>query len=283
MKDKICLVTGATSGLGRAAAFAFAGMGATLIVVGRDKEKTENLLNELRGVSGNSRIEHIIADLEQQESITRLAEEFMSRHDSLHVLINNAAGYFAKREETKDGYERTFALNHLGYFLLTNLLLDVIKKSEPARIVNVSSDAHRTIKEMNWDDLQFKKKWPLLGWNVYSQSKLANIYFTYELARRLKDTEVTANCIHPGFVRSGLAKNNGWYAKIIVSLLAIAAKTPEKAAETVVWAANSKEMEGVSGKYLRRLQIVSSSDISYDEEAAGRLWSTSCELTGVTV
>ncbi len=282
MKNRVCLITGATSGLGRATAYALAETGANLVVAGRNQGKTEQLIVDLRKISTSARIDYLIADLEQPESVKQLAEQFLSIHNRLHVLINNAGAYYVKREETQDGFERTFALNHLSYFLLTNLLIDTMKKSTPARVVCVASDAHRLVRGLNWEDLQYKRKWPFMGWNTYCQSKLANVYFTYELAARLKGSGVTANVLHPGFVRSGLAKNNGLSARIVVQLLAVVAKPPAKAAETVIWAATSDDMAGVSGKYLTRKKIVRSSKVSCDGEAAERLWKISCEMTGLS-
>ncbi len=281
MEDKTILITGATSGLGRASAFAFAKRGANLAIVGRDVQKTKALKEMLSQKTGNNTISVFIADLEKQADIRKFAADFTAQNNQLHVLVNNAGAYFVKREETVDGYERSFALNHLAPFLLTNLLLDTLKASSPARIINVASDAHKMVKSMNWDDLMFKNNWPLLGWNVYCHSKLANMYFTFKLARMLENSGVTANCLHPGFVRSGLAKNNGRYSAVLVKFLMMFATPAEDAAKTVVWAAESDDMNGISGKYLYQKKIVASSKHAQDITAADRLWELSCELTGV--
>ncbi len=279
MKNKSILITGATSGLGRASAFAFAEKGANLAIVGRDAQKTKALKEMLSQKTGNNTISVFIADLEKQADIRKLAVDYTAQHNRLHVLVNNAGAYFAKREETVDGYERSFALNHLAPFLLTNLLLDTLKASSPARIINVASDAHKMVRGMNWDDLMFENNWPILGWNVYCQSKLANMYFTFKLSRMLENSGVTANCLHPGFVRSGLAKNNGRYSAVLVKFLMMFATSAEHAAETVVWAAESDNMNGISGQYLYHKKLVTPSKHAQDHTAADRLWELSCELT----
>ncbi len=205
MNGKICLVTGGTNGIGKSTALELARMGATVIVVGRDAQKTSHVLEEIRAASGNQNVNSLLADLSSQQEVRGLADQFKSKYSRLHVLINNAGGFFMRRQIRVDGIEMTFALNHLASFLLTNLLLDTIKASAPARIINVSSNAH-TSGKIEFDNLQGEREY---GPRAYDNSKLANILFTMELARRLEGTGVTVNALHPGFVATGFAKNNG--------------------------------------------------------------------------
>ena len=204
MAGKVCLVTGATSGIGEVAATALAAKGATVVLVGRNPEKAAATAERIKKVTGNPSVEFLIADLSQQSEVRRLAEEFKAKHDRLHVLVNNAGAMFADRRESPDGIELTFALNHLGYFLLTNLLLDTLKASAPSRVVSVASYAHRMVPALDFDDLQFREKYS--GFKVYGASKLANVLFTKELARRLEGTGVTANSLHPGFVATSFVE-----------------------------------------------------------------------------
>jgi NAD(P)-dependent dehydrogenase (short-subunit alcohol dehydrogenase family) len=202
------MVTGATGGIGEITATALARNGATVVVVGRSREKAIATVEKIKKATGNQKVEYMLADLSSQKDVRHLAEEFKAKYDRLHVLVNNAGALYTKREESVDGIELTFALNHLGYFLLTNLLLDTIKASAPARIVNVSSSMHRR-GTMDWQDLEGKKKFS--GWAIYGRSKLANILFTRELARRLEGSGVTVNALHPGVVTTGFGTNNGMF------------------------------------------------------------------------
>ncbi|MCA1599720.1 MAG: SDR family NAD(P)-dependent oxidoreductase, partial [Chloroflexi bacterium] len=217
------------------------------------------------------------ADLSSQESIRDLARTFTDKYDQLQVLVNNAGGVFSKRETTVDGLEMTFALDHLAYFLLTTLLLPVLERSAPARIINVSSGAQGTGK-IDFDDLQGAKRYS--GWRAYSQAKLANVLFTYELARRLQGTGMTANCLHPGFVATGFAQNNSGALQALIKAGQVFAISPEKGAETSVFLASSPLVEGVSGKYFANKKEKKSAKQSYDESAARRLWDVSAQLTG---
>jgi len=281
MQGKVVLITGATNGIGKAAALELAKMGATMVIVGRNAAKTEGVVTEIRQQSRNSSIESIVADLSSMAEVRRVADEFKERHDRLHVLINNAGAMFTRRYETVDGCEMTFALNHLAYFLLTNLLLDTLKASAPSRIVNVSSDAHKGMK-LNFDDLQNRRAYRMFGNQAYGQSKLANILFTYELARRLQGTGVTANVLHPGFVATGFGHNNGGIVSLMLSVMhRVIALTPEQGAETIIYLASSPEVEGVSGKYYDKGRAISSSPQSYDEAAARRLWQVSEQMVGL--
>ncbi|MDR3576585.1 MAG: SDR family oxidoreductase [Anaerolineaceae bacterium] len=279
MKDKIVLVTGATDGIGKVTAETLAGLGARVVLVGRNLEKTELVVNEIIQKTGNSGLEYLIADLSIQSQVRRLAQEFRQIHNRLDVLVNNAGAMFMSRQQSQDGYEMTFALNHLAYFLLTNLLLDVIKTSGPARIVNVSSAAHQGA-QLNFDDLQNRKHYN--SQSVYAQSKLANLYFTYELSRRLAGIDVTVNALHPGFVATNFGANNGGIYRLAFGISHVGAISPAEGAETTIYLASSPDVAGVTGKYFIRKKETRSSEISYDEQAAARLWQISLELTGLT-
>ncbi len=280
MNGKVILITGATNGIGRVAARELAAMGATVVVVGRDAARAEATLHEIKQATGSSAVDSILADLSSMAEVRRLAEEFKSRYKRLDVLVNNAGAVFARRQETVDGYELTFALNHLAYFLLTNLLLDTLNTSAPARIVNVSSDAH-TGGKMNFDDLHSQRSYGQMGFTPYSQSKLANVLFTYELARRLQGTGVTANVLHPGFVASGFGRNNKGIMDLIMRVVHRFAISSEEGAETIIYLASSPEVEGVSGKYYYQSKALKSSLASYDEVAARRLWAMSEQMVGL--
>lgn len=280
MADKIGLISGATNGIGRAAALALARQGMTLVIVGRNPARTQAVLDEIHAISGHKRSEMIVADLSVMAEVRRAAAEFQARFDRLDVLMNNAGAVFSSRQETADGYEMTFALNHLSYFLLTNLLLERLKASAPARIVNVSSGAHHGAT-INFDDLHLRQGYGMGGFKAYSQSKLANVLFTYELARRLAGSGVTANAMHPGFVATGFGRNNGGLMGATIGLLQRFALTPEQGADTLVYLATSPEVEGVTGQYFEKRRPQRSSAASYDEAAARRLWEVSEQLTGL--
>ncbi len=280
MQDKIGLITGATNGIGKAAALALARQGMTLVIVGRSPAKTQAVRDEIRAASDNGRVEMIVADLSAMAEVRRAAGEFLARFDRLDVLMNNAGAVFSERRETVDGYEMTFALNHLSYFLLTNLLLERLKASAPARIINVSSGAHRGAT-INFDDLHLRRGYGLGGFKAYSQSKLANILFTYELARRLAGSGVTANAMHPGFVATGFGRNNPGLMNAVMGLLHRFALTPEQGADTLVYLATAPEVEGVTGQYFEKRKPVRSSAVSYDESVARRLWEVSESLVGL--
>lgn len=267
MKDRICLVTGATDGIGKVTAFTLAQRGATVIGVGRNPTKIEAALAEVGDIPGS--LEFLTADLSSQAQIRGLADEFKRRYDRLHVLVNNAGALFTSYRESADGIEMTFALNHLAYFLLTDLLLDTITASAPARIVNVASDAHQS-GSIDFDDLGHRENYS--GWGAYNTSKLANILFTYELARRLEGTGVTANVMHPGFVNSNFQRAAGLNMRGHL--------TPEEGADTLTWLAASDDVAGVSGKYFVQRRDTRSSSASYDTALARRLWEVSVALVG---
>jgi NAD(P)-dependent dehydrogenase (short-subunit alcohol dehydrogenase family) len=279
MRGKVVLITGATSGIGLVAARELAKMGARLVGVGRDAEKCARVAAQVRRASSNPQVEFLLADLSSQEQVRRLAADFLSRYDRLDVLLNDAGGIFFRRQESADGIELTFALNHLGYFLLTNLLLDLLIRSAPARVVNVSSDAHYR-GQIDIADLEVKRRYN--GLQAYAQSKLANVLFTYELARRLQGSGVTANALHPGFVTTSFGHNNrglfGWGNRLAQL---IAGRSPQHGARTSIYLASSPEVEGVSGKYFFDEKPVPSSPRSYDQALARRLWEVSVAMTGL--
>jgi NAD(P)-dependent dehydrogenase (short-subunit alcohol dehydrogenase family) len=224
-------------------------------------------------------MDYLLADLSVQAQVRRLAEDFKARYQRLDVLVNNAGAIFFRRQLSLDGIEMNFAVNHLAYFLLTNLLLDPLKASAPARVVNVSSDSHRG-EHLDFANLELQR-----GYNparAYGRSKLANLYFTYELARRLEGTGVTVNAMHPGFVRTNMAANNGWLVRLFLPLVHHHSLTPEQGASTAVYLAASPEVAGVTGKYFVREREVASDLVARDETAAKKLWEISAAMTGLS-
>ena len=273
------MVTGANSGIGRATTLGLANMHASVVMVCRSRERGEVALAEIKQKSANEQICLLVADLASQTAIRKLAENFKKEHSSLHVLINNAGIILRKRQVTVDGLETQFAVNHLAPFLLTNLLLDVLTSSAPARIVTVASDMHRG-GSINFDDLQSTRSYRPL--RVYAQTKLANVLFTYELARKLRGTKVTANCLHPGVVATKILADGMGLPRALKSTTKLVGSSSEKGAKTSIYLAASPEVERISGKYFVRQRPVKSSDISYDESLARRLWKRSVELTGLS-
>ena len=250
MNGKICIVTGATSGIGKCVAAELARMGATVVVVGRNDQRCKQTTVEIRKDSNNPEMNYLIADLTSQDEIRRMASEFRKKYDRLDVLINNAGAAFIKRELSIDGFEKTFALNHLSYFLITNLLLDMLIKSAPARIVNVSSGNHFG-KQLDFSNLQLERGYNPL--EAYGRTKLANILFTYELDRRLRGTGVTVNALNPSRVATNIWKNVGPVIGPFVGwLMARGAQTPEEGAQGVIYLASSPEVDGLSGRYFRK-------------------------------
>jgi len=275
MTGKLVLVTGGTAGIGEVAARELARQGAKVVIVGRNPQKTAAVADQIKSQSGNQAVEYLLGDLSLKSEVRRVATEFKQRYDRLDVLLNNAGGFFSQRQVTSEGLEYTFALNHLNYFLLTHSLLDVLQASDRARVVNVSSGAH-VMAKLNFDDLQNEQKYS--GWGVYSQSKLMNIYFTYEMARRVNHG-LTVNALHPGFVATNFGLNNRGLMGLGVKLSQkLFARTPEKGAETSIYLASSPEVEGVSGKYFADSRAIQSSPVSYQLEPARQLWETSEKL-----
>jgi NAD(P)-dependent dehydrogenase (short-subunit alcohol dehydrogenase family) len=281
MKGKIVLITGATDGIGIVAAREIARMGANITLVGRNREKTAATARNIQAETGNTMIAYLVGDLSSQAEVRRVAQEFLSLHDHLDVLINNAGAVFMRRQLSVDGYEKTFALNHLAYFLLTNLLLDALKASTAGRIVSTSSNAH-TGGSINFADLQLEHGWS--GWKAYSQSKLANIYFTTQLAENLKGTNITANCLHPGFVATNFGRSNGGVFNPVFKVIqSMAAISPEEGAKTIIYLATSPNVEGLTGKYFSNCEETAPSAKAKDMAAARQLWDVSLEMTGLAV
>jgi len=269
---KVCLITGATSGIGKATLLSLAQQGMSIVMVSRNKEKGESVRAAITEKTRNENIHLAIADLSSQQDIRKLASDIKSKYSKLDILVNNAGGIFDKRILTVDRLELTFALNHLAYFLLTNLLLEILKAAPAGRVVNVSSQAHR-YGSLEFDDPGFEK-----GYNAmksYAQSKLANLLFAYELSRHLAGTGITANALHPGVVRTGFGKELSGIAGFVFKRLDFLMRSPEEGAETVIWLASAAEVEGVSGKYFLDKKEIRSSKISYDESVAHRLWEVS--------
>src|SRR5438445_5166066 len=275
MKGKTCLITGGNSGIGKATALGLARMGANVVIVSRGKEKGEAALADIIAKSGNRNVELMLADMSSQGSVRSLVSDFKAGHERLHLLVNNAGVYLTRRNTTVDGLESTFAINHLGPFLLTSLLLDLLKASAPSRIVNVSSDAHNGAK-IDFEDLQGQKKFS--GWHAYGQSKLAMILFTHELAKKLDGKGVTVNSAHPGVVRTNFANNNG-LVTFGFRLMRPFFISPKSAAKRILYVATSPDLEGVTGEYFTKMHAAKSSQESYEDDSAKRLWQMSEQLT----
>ena len=275
MKEKVCIVTGANSGIGKATALGLANLGAMVIMLCRDKSRGELAMSDIIAKSGNESINLFLADLSSQQSIRQFVSDFKKRYDKLHVLINNAGVNLSKRYETVDGLERSFAINALAPFLLMNLLRDILINSAPSRIVNVASSMQR--KTINFDDLQFENHYP--SWKVYSHSKAAVVLLTYEFARQLSGTGVTVNCLHPGAVKTNILRDYKRVIKFFAKLFLNFAKSPEKGAETSIFLASSPDLENTSGKYFKNKKEAKSKEITYDESIAKRLWDICANLT----
>jgi len=277
MGERICAVTGANSGIGKFVARDLARMGESVVMVCRNQTRGESARDEIRNETGNNQVDLMIADLSSLESVRKLAKDYTGSHDKLHVLVNNAGTILGKRNVTSEGLEETFVANYLSHFLLTNLLLDVLKKSAPSRIVNVSSDAHFN-GHIEFDDLQGERKYGAM--NSYCQSKLAQVLFTYALADRLKGTGVTVNVLHPGAVRTHWGDKAGALG-IGIKIARPFMIGPEKGAETPFYLASSKEVEGVSGKFFASKKERKSSEESYKKEESEKLWEVSMKLSGL--
>jgi len=280
MQGKICIVTGATNGIGEVTALELARMGATVVIVGRNETKAKSTIAKIKEAVPSAKVEYLLADLSLMRDVKKLAEAFLAKYDRLDVLVNNAGMVFDKRILTAEGLEITFALNHMSYFYLTNLLLDTLKASgtptQKSRIVSVSSGAHQ-IGKPNFDDLQFEN-----GYNQfksYGQSKMMNIMFTNELSRRLasENANVTANSLHPGAVRTGFGAGNKGVMRVLISLARPFFLTPEKGAQTSIYLASSPEVEGVSGKYFVKSKPAKTSKNADVQSDWTQLWSYSEE------
>jgi NAD(P)-dependent dehydrogenase (short-subunit alcohol dehydrogenase family) len=275
MQGKTVIVTGGTNGIGLVTARELARLGAQETIISRSAEKCATVAASIQSETDNP-VEFIAADLSTLAGIMHAAAVFKQRHTRLHVLVNNAGGFFMRRTLTEDGNETTFALNHLNYFLLTILLLDLLKASAPARIINVASGSHLKAA-IDFDDLHGEKHYTGMG--AYGQSKLANVLFTYELARRLEGSGVTVNAMHPGFTGTGIGKNNGFIVALALRVAHLFSRKPEEGAQTCVYLASSPEVEGVTGKYYFDCKPEDSSPLSHDQALAEKLWQVSLEMT----
>jgi NAD(P)-dependent dehydrogenase (short-subunit alcohol dehydrogenase family) len=279
MSGKTVLVTGGTGGIGRAAAVALASMGARVGITGRDRGRAEHTAAGIMGESGNRAVDVFVADMSSQAEVRRLADEVLTAYPRLDVLLNNVGGFWAHRHVTADGLEHTFALNHLAPFLLTSLLLERLKTSAPARVVTVSSGA-QSMGRIDFDDLMGDRKYS--GQRAYNQSKLANVMFTYELARRLEGTGVTATVLHPGVTSTGFGAEDaarGWGP--LIAVMRPFMKKPEQGAETSVYLASSPRAEGLTGKYFSNRNPTTTQEASYDAATTARLWQVSADLVGL--
>jgi NAD(P)-dependent dehydrogenase (short-subunit alcohol dehydrogenase family) len=300
MHDRICMVTGATAGIGLVTARELARLGATVIMVGRNRERGKHMLEAIQRETGSRSVEFIGADLSTQSGVRNLAQQFLARHAQLHVLVNNVGGLFALRQESEDGIEMTLALNHLAPFLLTHLLLDTLKASTPARIINVASEAHEDVKGFDFDDPQAARvggigayprsepasvfyslamPWAHPAFMQYARTKLANFLFTAELSRRLAGTGVTANALHPGMVASDFSTGNGVYGWFMRRFMNLRGISVEAGAATSIYLATSPDVESVTGLYFVDKQPARCSAAASDLGAAARLWRLSETLT----
>jgi NAD(P)-dependent dehydrogenase (short-subunit alcohol dehydrogenase family) len=279
MAGRTVVVTGGTGGIGRATAVGLARLGAHVAITGRSRERAEAAAHEIRA-AGLGQVDVFVADLSSQAEVRRLAGELVDAYPRLDVLVNNVGGYWNTRHVTADGLEHTFALNHLAPFLLTNLLLDRLKQSGPARVVTVSSNA-QTMGRIDFDDLQGERSYS--GARAYNQSKLANVVFTYELARRLRGSEVTANALHPGVVSTAFgAEDPRGIQRVLFPFARPFMKTPAQGAATSIYLASTPDLEQTTGRYFANSKPKRSSTRSYDEAVAARLWQVSTDLVGLT-
>ena len=278
MIGKTCLVTGANSGIGKEIARGLAAEGARVLMVARNPERGEAARAEVAESTDNDSVELLLCDLSSQRQVRRLADEVLDRCGELHVLVNNAGLTLGERTLTEDGIEATFAINHLAPFLLTEFLRERLVASAPARVVTVASDAHRGSK-IDFEDPSGERKFS--SWGAYGQSKLANILFTCELARRLDGTDVTATCLHPGVVRTGFGRQGPAFIRVFLKVAGVFLLTPERGADTAIWLAASTEVDGASGGYYEKRRLAEPSRAARDPESARRLWRLSERLTGL--
>lgn len=279
LTGKTALITGATNGIGKAAAAALAAMGAEVVLVGRNRALTESTVAELKRATGNEKIDHLVADLSVQAEVRKLAADFLNSGRPLHILLNNAGAIFPTRSESIDGIEMTFALNHMGYFLLTELLLERLRQSAPARVVNVASAAHRAARHgIDFDDLECRRNYAPFG--AYGQSKLANILFTRELARRIKGSGITVNCLHPGFVATRFAHANTFF-NIAMLLLRPFQRSIASGSRTSIYLCAAPEVADISGEYFADCKIAVPTQYGRDDAAAKKLWDISERMAGL--
>jgi retinol dehydrogenase-14 len=279
MSDKTVLITGGTGGIGKAAALGLASMGARVGITGRDRVRAEHAAAAIADESGNPAVDVFVADMSSQAEVRRLASEILAAYPQLDVLLNNVGGFWAHRHLTADGLEHTFALNHLAPFLLTNLLLERLITSAPARVVTVSSGAH-AMGRIDFDDLMGEHEYS--GQRAYNQSKLANVMFTYELARRLEGTGVTATALHPGMTNTSFSTEDPHRRMVpIVFMVRPFMKSPKKGADTAVYLAGSPEVEGVTGRYYVNRKTTKSEESSYNTATTNQLWRVSADHVGI--
>jgi NAD(P)-dependent dehydrogenase (short-subunit alcohol dehydrogenase family) len=279
MQGKTVVITGATSGIGEAGALALARAGARIVFTARNAARAEATLAKLKRANVSAAHAFHLGDLSTLAEMKRIGAEIAAAEPAIHVLANNAGAIFTSREETTDGLERTFAVNHMAYFIVTLALLDRLKSTPGARIVSTASGAHRFGGPLDFDDLQLKRGFSM--WTAYGRSKLANILFTRELARKLAGTGVVANCFHPGVVASGFSTNNGILAQAAMTLAKVVALSPEKGADTLVWLASSAECANETGGYFDRRKPGALKDYASDDAAAAKLWEVSRQIAGV--
>jgi retinol dehydrogenase 14 len=281
MQGKTVIVTGASSGIGKATATALSQQGARVILICRSDSKGRAAMREIISVTGNPQVDLLLCDFASQRQIRRVANEILMLTDRLDVLVNNAGAIVNRRTLTEDGLEMTFAVNHLGYFLLTNLLLDLLRNSDRARVVNVAANAHAWVKQFDFNNLQAEQNYE--QWQVYALSKLCNILFTYELARRLQNTVITANCLHPGLVATNFLENAGWRVRTMSKVAKYFLLKSDTGSATTVYLATSPKVEGITGQYFENCKPVITSALSYDESLAKRLWEVSERLVDRTL
>ncbi len=281
LENKVCLITGANSGIGKVTAKKLAQKGAYIVMLCRNEDKAETARKEIIKESGQSGIEILLTDLALQYDIRRAVDQFLNKFDALDILINNAGIIVSGRQETADGIEKTFAVNHLAPFLLTNLLIVALKKAPDARVINISSEAHRSVAHaFDLENLQLKKEFSPM--KAYGLSKLCNIMFTHELAKRTTDYSITTNALHPGTVRTKLTSEASWLMYLLFTLGKPFMKSPEKGAETPVYLATSKEVEGESGYYFKNKEKIEPAKIALDDILTEKLWDISEKLTGLS-
>jgi len=279
MADKVVLITGGTGGIGKATAIGLATLGAQVGITGRDRARAEQAAADIRSASGNQAVYAFAADMTSQAEVRRLACVVLDAYPRLDVLVNNVGGFWAHRHLTADGLERTFALNHLAAFLLTNLLLDRLRASAPARVVTVSSGA-QAMGRIAFDDLHGVRHY--LGQRAYNQSKLANVMFTNELARRLAGSGVTATSLHPGVVHTNFgAEDQAWFFAVLSRVVLPLMKTPAQGAQTSIYLASSPELDGVTGQYFAKGKPATANKDAYDADLTARLWQVSADLVGL--
>ena len=277
-KVKVCMVTGATGGIGKVMAREIARQGLQVVIVSRYEQRCAATAAKIRESTSNQSVDYLAANLSSLKEVRSLAKRFREKYNRLDVLVNNAGGFFMKRQESQDGIEMTWALNHLSYFLLTNLLLDMLSANAPARVINVSSNAHLG-GSINFNDPGGKQRY--FGWTAYAQSKLANLLFTFQLARCMEASGVTANAFHPGYVATRFGMNNAGLVGFLIGLSHVFALSPEEGAQTGVYLATSADVEGVTGKYFVKEKPVQAAKAAYDQDTASRLWELSAQMTSL--